>query len=601
MQNIFIELLPPWIETGLQPAFYDKESGTVLQQVSRMWAKMIELGKAFNDFSEDTADTVNDYIERFTTLYTYVHDYFDNLDVQEEINNKLDDMVEAGTLQEIITDYIQANVAWTFDTVADMKLAENLIAGSFAQTLGFHTINDGGGATYYITNTGTANEMDVITVSDLYANLVKASEVTPEMYGAYGDGATDDTLSIIECFAKASNVIANNTYKCSFTGITISNSFTLKGKGTIILNTVAFSGNVEIDGITFEYDDTSTLGITLQGNNSYVTNCVFDNKDAEARVCLLEITGDNIVVTDSKFLNNSTGRAGVIAENVDGCIVKHCYFKDMGETAVSFKYGSTNCLADGNIAEDCSTRGELTDGVFSTYGDYNTGNYAKNIGFTNNIIQGSKTNYCFRFDGTESGYAKGNYVNIGDVLRVFLIQDRTDHDIKLYTKDIDITDNILTVDSTTNFSFIRITSAHNGLNINIKNNNCTAINTTSTSNFVEMAQSTSFSGIINVEDNTAIVTNSAISTTASVDTLVNYNVLHNQLNYGGRLMLTTSGRANVIGNLLQSGYNHMVYLKNCNYIIVNNVLTNTAQNPDIYNSGGATALTELSNITVDLS
>ena len=87
MQNIFIELLPPWVETGLQPAFYDKESGTVLQQVSRMWAKMIELGKAFNDFSKDTSNTVNEYIAKFVELHDYVHDYFDNLDVQEEINN----------------------------------------------------------------------------------------------------------------------------------------------------------------------------------------------------------------------------------------------------------------------------------------------------------------------------------------------------------------------------------------------------------------------------------------------------------------------------------------------------------------------------------
>lgn len=105
MQNIFIELLPPWVETGLQPAFYDKESGTVLQQTARMYARVNQLTQAFNTFSEDTADTVNDYIERFTTLHNYVHDYFDNLDVQEEINNKLDEMVEAGTLQSLFIGY----------------------------------------------------------------------------------------------------------------------------------------------------------------------------------------------------------------------------------------------------------------------------------------------------------------------------------------------------------------------------------------------------------------------------------------------------------------------------------------------------------------
>ena len=107
MQNIFIDFLPPWVETGLQPAFYDKESGTVLQQVARMYAKVNQLVKAFDDLDEATVTTVNDYISRFTELKDYVDNYFDNLDVQEEINNKLDVMVEDGTLQDIIDAYIQ--------------------------------------------------------------------------------------------------------------------------------------------------------------------------------------------------------------------------------------------------------------------------------------------------------------------------------------------------------------------------------------------------------------------------------------------------------------------------------------------------------------
>ena len=131
--------------------------------------------------------------ELFVELKTFVDTYFDNLDVQEEINNKLDEMAEEGTLQEIITTYIQSNVAWTFDTVADMKLATNLVAGSYARTLGFHSINDGGGATYHITNTGTANERDVIAIDSLFAVLVLEKQVTPEMYGAYGDNTHSDT------------------------------------------------------------------------------------------------------------------------------------------------------------------------------------------------------------------------------------------------------------------------------------------------------------------------------------------------------------------------------------------------------------------------
>lgn len=202
MQNIFIEFLPPWVETGLQPAFYDKESGTVLQQTARMYAKINELIASYNKFTEDITDQqvefedkidgiVTEYVGKFEELYTYVHDYFDNLDVQEEINNKLDAMEEAGTLQEIVAEYLNATAVWGFDNVADMKSSTNLINGSFAKTLGYYAKNDGGGATYKIrtvTNDDTVDEMFVIELADagnqLVAELILDDEVNIKQLGA---------------------------------------------------------------------------------------------------------------------------------------------------------------------------------------------------------------------------------------------------------------------------------------------------------------------------------------------------------------------------------------------------------------------------------
>lgn len=184
MENIFVEFLPPWVETGLQPAFYDKESGTVLQQTARMYARVNMLIRMFNKLSKNTKTTVEDYINQFNELHDYVHDYFDNLDVQEEINNKLDAMVEAGTLQEIITTYIQTNVAWTFDSVADMKASTNLIAGSYAQTLGYYIKNDGGKALYAIVGTEPSTYHFPIG-NNLYAVLI-SSNVHVDQLGANG-------------------------------------------------------------------------------------------------------------------------------------------------------------------------------------------------------------------------------------------------------------------------------------------------------------------------------------------------------------------------------------------------------------------------------
>ena len=161
-----------------------------------------------NILTESQANLIN----QFNILKAYVDNYFANLDVQEEINNKLDQMAEAGTLQEIIAEYLDSNVAWTFSTVADMKNATNLKNGSFARTLGFHSINDGGGATYYITNTGTADEMQVIAVGDLYANLVLPAVVNPEIFGAYGDETHDDTDAIQKAINSEHPVVMGKKY-----------------------------------------------------------------------------------------------------------------------------------------------------------------------------------------------------------------------------------------------------------------------------------------------------------------------------------------------------------------------------------------------------
>lgn len=304
MQNIFIELLPPWIETGLQPAFYDKESGTVLQQVSRMWAKMIELGQAFNTFSEDTTtfvnqfvddtnETVDEYIAKFVELHDYVHDYFDNLDVQEEINNKLDDMVEAGTLQEIITSYIQANVAWTFDTVADMKLATNLVNGSYARTLGYHTMNDGGGALYKITSTGTANEMDVIAVGSLYANIQLDKEITLENFGAYGDDNHDDS-DIIQAVINYS--------------VTEGLKIAVLPKVYKVTKTINIPNGTKMEGITPNY--------SFQSNwKSADIKAYFEDTDTTNTDPIFNISNDGKNVY-SNFPSSTTNRTGIQIKNI---------------------------------------------------------------------------------------------------------------------------------------------------------------------------------------------------------------------------------------------------------------------------------------------
>jgi lysophospholipase L1-like esterase len=48
----------------------------------------------------------NELVEGYNNLLNYVNNYFENLDVQEEINNKLDEMAQSGTLTNLIANYI---------------------------------------------------------------------------------------------------------------------------------------------------------------------------------------------------------------------------------------------------------------------------------------------------------------------------------------------------------------------------------------------------------------------------------------------------------------------------------------------------------------
>ena len=197
----------------------------------------------------NNAEVTQQYIKLVDELQKYVENYFDNLDVQDEVDNKLDEMVEAGTLQEIVASYLESNVTWTFDTVADMKLATNLSANSYAQTLGFHTIGDGGGAIYKITDTGTANEMNIIAIGDLRATLVP-TEANPLQFGAYGDGTHNDTTAIQACadYALAHGLAFHMSPKNYLTDtVTIQNLRTIKIEGQIKLSSASASLNVYSD------------------------------------------------------------------------------------------------------------------------------------------------------------------------------------------------------------------------------------------------------------------------------------------------------------------------------------------------------------------
>ena len=246
----------------------------------------------------NNAEAVKELQDLYIELHDYVENYFDNLDVQEEINNKLDAMAEAGTLEEIMADYLNTRAIFGFDTVADMKLGTNLTNGSFAKTLGFHSKSDEGGANYKIrtiTNDDVVDEMTIIEIGDsadqLIAELVKEPVMNVKQFGAKGDNSTNDTTSLQAAlnFCSSNGLELNipaGTYKTN--GLT-TNAITIKGNQCIIkaysnTNTtlLTLNGVCDIDGVNF---DGNSLVNTLLHNNVFeikLTNCTFKNSLLDA-------------------------------------------------------------------------------------------------------------------------------------------------------------------------------------------------------------------------------------------------------------------------------------------------------------------------------
>ena len=144
---------------------------------------------AINNNAKALAELQNLFID----LKNYVDNYFDNLDIQTEINNKLDEMAQSGELSDIIAQYLELQGLLCYNNINEMKNATNIAEGSFTKTYGENTYNDGNGAFYKVRqliNTDIIDNINIIALTN-YPTLVceripengitlKIEEILPE-------------------------------------------------------------------------------------------------------------------------------------------------------------------------------------------------------------------------------------------------------------------------------------------------------------------------------------------------------------------------------------------------------------------------------------
>lgn len=169
----------------------------------QLLCKVVEYLNKVIDNNNKQNDNISQLEQNFITLYNYVNNYFNNLDVQEEINKKIDELIATGDF-----------------------------------------------------------------------NIFLSAIYTPEMFGAKGDGITDDTEAIQKALA--------------FNNVNISKNYLITENLVLHSNLKVFGGG--------------TITKKVEFNDSYLNHCIFSCTDS-----------NNIDINNIVLMSNS------LAISVHGC------------------------------------------------------------------------------------------------------------------------------------------------------------------------------------------------------------------------------------------------------------------------------------------
>lgn len=135
--------------------------------------------------------------------------------------------------------------------------------------------------------------------------------VTPQMFGAKGDGIQDDTVAFRLAIKSLQNggmlYIPDGTYIISETGITITNTMSMIGAST--QNTIIKSYNTTAN-IAIDADNVTLKNFTLDGNNVLNSTAVSIYKKKNCVIDSVNITNINAI--------------GIGLSNAYKCIVRNC-------------------------------------------------------------------------------------------------------------------------------------------------------------------------------------------------------------------------------------------------------------------------------------
>lgn len=118
-------------------------------------AKMTEYMNNINNNTITLAQNDTNVFSAFNTVVDYINNYFNNLDVQDEINIKLNSMATSGELTQLISDYVNPYIEEQNSRISEINEKVNTIASG--SPLVASSINDMSDTTRIYVNTSDGN------------------------------------------------------------------------------------------------------------------------------------------------------------------------------------------------------------------------------------------------------------------------------------------------------------------------------------------------------------------------------------------------------------------------------------------------------------
>jgi len=367
----------------LVQSVYDECKGTSLsEQVAYLFGVVRDVVKA-----QQCVD------ENFKTLYDFVKDFFENLDLQEEVNNYLDNL--ADTL---------GYISRLYKSTSDL-INSNISSGVF-KTMCYSTMGDNGGATFQIVDEKPATFSFNMT-NGKFLKLIPDKYMSLSMFGFASNNTDDsDVLQSILTTCKNSLFLDMNHIKCYAKNITtycsIKNANIYGVSDTDTHDSLHPDNPILIlnnDGITVS--DSFFYGSALKystGVDQYYG--YFAIKAANLKnICIKNVTC------------STTFKYAIYLDNCEYSVIDSCDITDAkGSHGDGIFITSSHDIAVKNCtATNCDNIGIVCEGV--------AGSHSYNISYINNIVTDMQGGYSGEFaaglwmEHTDNGYIINNTIS----------------------------------------------------------------------------------------------------------------------------------------------------------------------------------------------